>query len=138
MGLDLGIDVKARTPEGVKYLANNFDNLDRDYEDPTAYEFTYWRNNYDIRAKLLDALSYKDYDRNGGAFQLDTIEDLVNVMEVFRYLLVEKNWNDDRHEWLYSVRAVAETVFNFGKLINDIEDEEINISDLRITFYDSY
>ena len=120
-------------------MANNFDNLEKDYNDPTKYQFTYWRNNYDIRSKILNALSYKNYEGDGGSFKLDSIEDLVNVMEVFKYLLVEKNWNDYSHEWLYNVCAVAETVFNFGKLIEDIENkEEIELSDLKIELYDSY
>ena len=139
MGLDFGITIKARTREGARYLADNFANLDRDYDDPTKYEFTYWRNNYDVRSKVLNALSYKKYEGNGGSFELNSIEDLVNVMEVFKYLLIEKNWNDVNHEWLYSVRAIAETVFNFGRLIEDIEnEEEVEIFDLRIELYDSY
>ena len=139
MGLDFGIDIKARTRKGAKYLANNFGNLEKDYSDPTKYQFTYWRNNYDIRSKVLNALSYKNYEGDGGSFNLTSIEDLINVIEVFKYLLVEKNWNDVNHEWLYSIEAVAETVFNFGKLIEDIEDkEEVEIYDLRIELYDSY
>ena len=137
MGLDFGIDVKAKTFRGMKYLANNFDNLEKDYVDPTKYEFTYWRNNYRIREKTLNALSYKDYDGMGGYIDLTTVEDLVNVAEVFQYFLNEKNW-DEYNSWHYCVIAIAEAVHNIRKLIDDIEAEEIEIADLRIELYDSY
>lgn len=140
MGLDFGIDVKARTPRGAKYLANNFDHLERDYSDVTTFMFAYWRNEHGIRRSILNALEYKGYDGNGGEIILDTIEDLTNVVEVLKYYLNEAHWDPMNHntDWYHAIVSIAETIYNLRSVIDDVENEEVELSDLRITLYDSY
>jgi len=137
MGLDNGIELKAKTSRGIKYLAENHDFYFYNDDDDIGY----WRKCWNIRRKILNAFNDKDYDGSGGYINLTSVKDLVNMAETLKYFLHEENWDKDGSsiwDWYIVLPSIAEAIKKLRYLIEDIENEDISIDDLNIYFYDSY
>ena len=136
MGLDNGIELKAKTSRGIEYLAENHSF----YFDDDDNDIGYWRKCWNIRRAVLHAFGDKGYEGDGGYIDLTSVEDLVNMAETLKYFLNEENWDRDDSiwDWYIALPSVAEAIKKLRCLIEDIENEEISIDDLNIYFYDSY
>ena len=136
MGLDNGIEIKAKSSRGIKYLAENHNF----YFNSDSNEIGYWRKCWNIRRRVLDAFDDKDYNGDGGYIYLTSVEDLVNMAETLKYFLYEENWEEGESiwEWYIMLPSVAQAIKRLRYLIENIENEEISIDDLNIYFYDSY
>ena len=137
MGLDNGIELKAKTSRGIEYLTEHHSFYFYDNDDDIGY----WRKCWNIRQKVLEAFNDKGYDGDGGYINLTSVEDLVNMAETLKYFLHEENWGKDGSsiwDWYIVLPSIAEAIKKLRYLIEDIENEDISIDDLNIYFYDSY
>lgn len=135
MGLDNGIILKAKSSRGIDYLSI--------YHSLYFYDddhIGYWRKCWNIRGKVLEAFEDKGYDGDGGYINLTSVEDLVNMAETLKYFLNEENWDKDRSiwDWYIALPSIADAIKKLRCLIEDIENGDISIDDLKIYFYDSY
>lgn len=135
MGLDNGIVLKAKSSRGINYLVENHSFYF--YNDDNI---GYWRKCWNIRRAVLNAFEDKDYDGDGGYIDLTSVEDLVNMAETLKYFLNEENWDRDDSiwDWYIILPSIAEAIKKLRYLIEDIENGDISIDDLKIYFYDSY
>ena len=135
MGLDNGIILKAKSSRGIDYLSVNhsFYFYDDDH-------IGYWRKCWNIRRAVLNAFEDKGYDGDGGYIDLTSVEDLVNMAETLKYFLNEENWDRDDSiwDWYIALPSIADAIKKLRCLIEDIENGDVSIDDLKIYFYDSY
>ena len=142
MGLDNALYIKGKTIKGKKFLAEHYNLLEK-YGN--KYEFFYSRKCWNIRNRFLEVFQDKDYDGQGGEFEIEVAE-LVDVVEhILKYFLNEKNWNYDGGgangsiwEWHTMVVKIAESIRVIRLFLEDYEDYELSEDDFEITFIDSY
>ena len=151
MGLDNGLRIKGKTIAGKNFLKEHCNHM-KDEDNPIWYEFGYWRKCYCVRDRFLDVFKDKNYDGQGGSFNLN-VADLIDVVEnVMKFFLEDEDrWNDYGNgfttgsiwEWHIGLRSITDCIYKIREFLIDYEienedGEKISDSDFVIEFYDSY
>lgn len=148
IGLDNGIIIKPKTEKGTNFLETYFkENKEAYYTEPT-YEFAYFRKCWNIRARFFEIYSkLKSTIANEDDYHFYfAIEDIPTLVEkVFKYFLIEENWEYDGacsqvFSWEVELRALAEAIRDLRLFYEYATDPEDGITDADIEcyFYDSY
>ena len=145
MGLDNGIEVRAKTSAGRRYLdafPRRF-NIEGEYEEGyKTYEIAYWRKCWNVRHAILDIVTYRNTKTDGDYrfyFNADVLEEIAERLKDF---LNEDYWNDGEGSsiwsWTEAIVNMAQSIQRIRFILEDIEDGEIKAEDLEFSFYDSY
>ena len=146
MGLDNGIIIRGKTAKGINFLTRfheNYGGFSEDaYSGPGVYEIIYLRKCWNIRYKALSLGLLNDCCDDDGDRVL-SITELNDVVDLFKYFLVEKNWQEDGDsiwQWHTILPHLAEAIRDIRYFLQEYEDEDFDLSeeDFEITFYDSY
>ena len=146
MGLDNGIEVRAKTPAGKRYL-DSFPRrfgIEGEYiEGFKTYEIAYWRKCWNIRRAILDIVTYRNTKNDGDFcfyFGADVLADIADRLKDF---LNEDYWRESEGSsiwtWTEAVVNIARGIQTIRFILEDIEyGEEVTAEDLEFRFYDSY
>ena len=149
MGLDNGLMIKGKTIAGKEFLRDYCIEMKADYM-PGWYELGYWRKCWNVRQRFLDVFEDKDYDGQGGEFNL-TIAELIDVVEdVMKFFLEDEDrWNTygggimaggSIWEWHQGIRTIVDCIRNVREFLiaYQMYEGELSDDDFEIEFYDSY
>jgi len=145
MGLDNGIEVRAKTSAGRRYLdafPKRF-GIEGEYDEGyKTYEIAYWRKCWNVRHAILDIVTYRNTKTDGDYrfyFNADVLEEIADRLKDF---LNEDYWNDGEGSsiwsWTEAIVNMAQSIQRIRFILEDIEEGEIKAEDLEFSFYDSY
>lgn len=145
MGLDNGIEVRAKTSAGRCYL-DSFPrrfNIEGEYENGyKTYEIAYWRKCWNIRHAILDIVTYRNTKNDEDFrfyFDVDVLEEIAERLKDF---LNEDYWNNSEGSsiwsWAEAIVNIAQSIQRIRLILEDIEYGQVNAEDLEFSFYDSY
>ena len=145
MGLDNGIEVRAKTSAGRRYL-DTFPKrfgIEGEYDEGyKTYEIAYWRKCWNVRHAILDIVTYRNTKTDGDYrfyFDADVLEEIVERLKDF---LNEDYWNNGEGSsiwsWTEAIVNIAQNIQRIRFILEDIECGEIKAEDLEFSFYDSY
>ena len=133
MGLDNGIYVKSNVREITRdmlpaALVYPFDGNDT--------HICYWRKCWGLRNEILNTLGTRFKEENENT-EIDTIEQVKDLLEVIWYFLDEDHWEDEGNSiWEYEhfFRTLRDDYMNLLLMIGFMKKNP----DVYLVFYDSY